>query len=159
MSDTPDYVGMIVESDEDGEWYGVKGMKWGVRKERSQLRAEAAQRAGTEKKSEGQTSSTSAKKGGSSESPNQRYARIQSESKAGRKDQLSDDDLQWFNKRAQAMERLEKIEDANPSWLKDTTAQVLREVAKETMKQVVGSVARTYISEPLVDAVVASKKK
>lgn len=149
MSSALDYVGMIVEAEEDGEWYGIKGMKWGVTRSKAQLRA--------------------AKKGGEGPDPTkppkgpetsaQRYARLGAAARQGKANALSDEDLKWFNTRTEALSKINKLNANNPSWLKKTADEVLKNTAKKTLQSVSDATAAKYIGDPLVRAIKATPDK
>lgn len=147
MSNPPDYLANREVEEGDKVDYGIKGQKWGIRRTKAQL--QAADSKGT--------SEDKPKTPPANESASQKYDRLKSEAKAGRSSQLSDEDLRWFNARTDALTRINKLNQRDPNWLKNTTKQVLRDVAKETMKSVVTGAAKQYISNPLVDSLNSKK--
>lgn len=149
--DVPDYIGMLQVDPDDRLDYGVPGMKWGQRKSKAQLKADA------EKRSAESSGNSAPKKPPANETHSQKYDRLKAEAKAGRADQLSDDDLRWFNARTDALARINKLNQKDPDWLKKTSKQVLQEVAKESMKAVVGAGTVSYISGPIIDAIKSKK--
>ena len=147
MTKGPDYVSMIVESEEDGEWYGIKGMKWGIRRDKKQLAAAKKNGADPTKAPSGP------------ESPSQRYARFGAAARQGKASALSDEDLKWYNARTDALKKINAINAQNPSWLKKTADEVLKNTAKKTLQSVSDATAAKYIGDPLVKAIKATPDK
>lgn len=142
--------------------YGVKGMKWGIRRSSSQLRAAAKTR---------QAQPEAAKSGAQSgkqptphlqkltgiqahvESSPARYARLKAEAKAGRASQMTEQDLKFFNARTEALSKVNKMNEKKSGWLADTTKTVLLNSTQKSMQAVSDSVANKYISGPIIDAI------
>lgn len=143
----PDYLANRTVEEGDKLDYGVAGMKWGIRKDRATLRAEAAKRATTESKPSGEASQKKTSSG--VESPAEKYARLGAAARAGKAQGLSDEDLKWYNARTDALARINKLNQKDPSWLKKTTDEVLKNVAKNTLQQVVQNAANAKVVAPL----------
>lgn len=93
------------------------------------------------------------------ESSSDRYARLAAEASEGRASKMTEQDLKFFNARSDALAKINKMNQADPNWLKETTKKVLLSAAEKQMQAVADGVANKYISGPLIDAVGATKKK
>lgn len=140
-----DYLGMITPKPEDRQDHGVKGMKWGVRRSSSQLKAAAAKRGES-------TSTSSSSKPSGPETSVQRYARLKAQAKSGGGNQMSEEDLKFFNARTEALAKVNKLNETNPGWLHTTTKTVLQQAAQRQMQAIADGIANKYISGPVIDA-------
>lgn len=151
-----DYLGAVFASPRDGQWYGVKGMRWGVRRPRSVLRKEAAKRASSE-------SSTAPKKPATnpdgSETSTARYARLAAQAKEGRGSEMSDTDLKFFNARTEALNKVNKMTEEDPGWLSKTAKKVVQQTAERQMQSVSDALADKYVGKPITDAIKGTAKK
>lgn len=152
-SETKDYLAFHKTEDGDALQYGVLGMKWGRRRSDAAIAADAATRAkagepitATKKLAE----VTKAPSG--PESSHDRYARIASVAKGGGAKGLSDDDLKFFNARTEAIKKVDKMFEEKPSWLRSTSEDVVRAVAKQQMQAVLAAVATKMISARVNEA-------
>jgi hypothetical protein len=159
--DIPDYLAAAFVTEGDKVDYGVKGMKWGVRRSSSQLKSAAKSR-GESKKTESKpeekktTSSSSSSTSGQVQPPSvetsaQRYARLAETAKQGGASSLSDTDLKFFNARTDAITKINKMYEEKPGWLAETSKKVLLNTAEQTMQQVSNGVAKKYISGPILE--------
>jgi hypothetical protein len=159
-----DYLAALKLEPGDKLDYGVRGMKWGIRRSSAQLRSAAQTRKVSEaksptdhlKKAAGQK--PEAKKPGSNiqdhvESSPARYARLAQEAKAGKASQMSEQDLKFFNARTEALQKINKINEKKPGWLADTSKKVLQQTAQNSMQSIADGVAKKYISGPVIDAI------
>lgn len=159
-----DYLAALRPEPGDKLDYGVRGMKWGIRRSSAQLRSAAQTRKVSEaksptdhlKKAAGQK--TDAKKPGSNiqdhvESSPARYARLAAEAKAGRASRMSEQDLKFFNARTDALQKINKLNEQKPGWLAETSKKVLQQTAQNSMQAVADSVANKYVSKPIIDAI------
>lgn len=137
---TPDYIGMILEDPDDVEHYGVPGMKWGQRRSDAQLKAAAASRGDSQSSSGGSEAA-------------QRYERIKAQAKAGKAKDLSEEDLKWFNARTEALGKINKLTQKNPNWLKQTTNEVFKGVAKKSYQAIADAAVEKYVTGPLTDSI------
>lgn len=163
MSQPNDYLGVIVTKPGDAKHYGVPGMKWGVRRSRKE-RAAAAAKNDAPKKTDGSKSSTSVtpKKGNiqdNVESSSARYARLQAEAKAGRASDMTEQDLKFFNARTEALAKINKLNEENPSWLRETTTKVVQQTAQRQMQSLSDTLADKYIGDPIKAAIKGAEKK
>lgn len=142
-----DYIGALKVEPGDKEDSGVKGMKWGVRRDRSTLRKEAAKRAASTPEKKPATNPDG------SETSAARYARLAAEAKAGKSSQLSDTDLKFFNARTEALSKINKLNETKPGWLAETTKSVLQTTAKNQMQSVSDALANKYVGNPIKDAI------
>lgn len=146
------YLAMETPRSGDRLDYGVKGMKWGVRRSSSQLKAAAAKSGGSEKPAQSKPS-------GGSESAQTRYARLAYEAKNGQGGAMSDDDLKFFNARTDALAKVNKLNETSPGWLKTTTKSVLQNTAQKQMQSIADGIASKYISDPVLAALREQAKK
>lgn len=153
-----DYLGMTKVEDGDGLWYGVLGMKWGRRRSDAALAAAEHARAKA-----GEPVTPTVKRSDGPESSHDRYARIAGIAKGGGAKGLSDDDLKFFNARTEAIKKVDKMFEHKPSWLRSTSEDVVRAVAKQQMQAVLAAVATKMISarvsEALTQAQANAQKK
>jgi hypothetical protein len=151
-----DHVAMIREQVSDLVQFGIKGMKWGVRRTDAQLAKDTAKRkaAGEEvtptQKAKQVTTGT--------ETTQQRYARLTGEAKGGGQKNWSDEDLKFYNSRTEALSKVNKMFEQNPGWLSTTSKKVLQNAAQRTMQDITNGVANKYITVPVLDAVEPKKK-
>lgn len=166
-----DYIAAIKAQPKDLQQAGVKGMKWGVRRSSAQLRAAARARGDApEKKTE---SSDTAKKAASStpankpsgniqdnvESSPARYARLAAQAKAGQASAMSEQDLKFFNARTDALAKVNKLNETQPGWLRETSVRVLQQSAQRQMQGIADSLADRYIGDPLKGAIGAKAQQ
>lgn len=159
-----DYIAAFKAKPKDLQQSGVKGMKWGVRRSSSELRAAAKARGDTKaKKAESaaakkeSTSSAPAKKPAGDiqdkvESSADRYARLAEQAKAGKASAMTEQDLKFFNARTEALAKINKITETQPSWLRDTTTKVIQQSAQRQMQTLSDNLADKYIGDPLKNA-------
>jgi hypothetical protein len=156
-----DYLGAVFAKPADKVDYGVRGMKWGVRRPRSVLRSEAAKRSAakpSEKKTESSTSKPSTNPDGS-ETSTARYARLQAQAKAGKGSEMTDTDLKFFNARTEALSKVNKLNEQDPSWLSKTAKKVIQTSAERQMQGLSDALADKYIGKPIKDAIAGTDKK
>jgi hypothetical protein len=138
-----DYLAIVVAGPDDREDSGVKGMKWGVRKDSAQLKADAAKR--------GEAHSSEMKPAGE-ETSVQKYARLKAQAKGGGGTSMSDADLKFFNARTEALSKVNKLNQNKPGWLHTTTKSVLQMAAQKQMQAIADGIANKYISDPVIAA-------
>lgn len=150
-----DYLAMRKAEPKDAKQYGVKGMKWGVRRRSGELKEAAKQRQATAtiKKPDAKADSGEPPV---AESSATRYARIQQQAKAGGGTQLSDADLKFFNARTEALSKIAKLNEEKPGWLAETTKDVLQKTAKRQLQSISDAVADKYVGAPLKGALVGA---
>lgn len=117
----------------DLEHHGIKGMKWGIRRNRQQIDSAAK----------------APKKHDGPESHGQKYERLRAEIKKNGPNALSTEDLNFVNARADALNRVAKLE-SNKNWLADTSKQVLQETGKKLMKDLTQQAVKQFIVKPLM---------
>lgn len=155
----PDYIAMRLEEEKDAEHYGVPGQRWGVRRSSAQLRAAAkvnppAKQAA--KKTE--TPAAPAKKPAGNiqdrvESSADRYSRLAAQAKDGRAKEMTQEDLKFFNARTEALSKVEKLNEKQPGWLRDTTTKVVQQSAQRQMQSIADTLADKYIGDTLKSAI------
>lgn len=168
-----DYVAAFLAKPRDIKHVGVKGMKWGVRRDRAQL---AAARGGPAKSKSGAPAkkpetappavagSGVAKKPGGNiqdnvESSAARYGRLESQAKAGRASEMTEQDLKFYNARTDALAKINKMNEEQPSWLRETATKVVQQSAQRQMQTLADSLADKYIGDPIKDALKGAAKK
>ena len=130
--------------------HGIKGMKWGVRRSEAQL-----ERAGN-RSSEPEAPKVNTTVG---EDSRDRYARLESIARSGRASEMSEPDLKFFNARTEALKKVEKMYQQDPSWLKTTAKEVLQSTAKKSMQSITDAVADKYIGSPIKSAINSQSPK
>lgn len=157
-----DHVAMIiVDPDADKEDSGVKGMKWGIRRDRTALKAAAAKRK-TESEKKPDDSSTKKPSGNIQdhvESSAERYARLSAHAKSGKASDMTDQDLKFFNARTEALNKIQKLNESDPSWLSKTSKKVVQTTAERQMQSLSDTLADKYIGKPIADAIKGAAKK
>lgn len=159
-----DYLAILRPKPEDAMQYGILGMKWGRRRTDAQIAKDHASRkaAGEDvtptKKAE---SSPGTKAITGEETSAQRYSRLASQAKQGKAAEMSEADLKFFNARTDALAKINKLNETNPSWLQSTSKKVLQQAAQNTMQSIADGVAKKYISSPILDGLnkTADQKK
>lgn len=152
------------DPDKDVKHHGVKGQRWGVRRSSSALAAAARMRPGasakkdsTEKKPAASSSGTVKEKPKGNiqdhvESSTDRYDRLTGAAKAGRAHEFTEADLKFYNARTDALAKINKMNEQQPSWLKDTATKVIQQSAQRQMQGLADAVADKYIGDPLKNA-------
>jgi hypothetical protein len=160
-----DHIAAIKAEPKDLQQVGVKGMKWGVRRSSSELRAAAKARGdASTKKTESSDNSKSAASSASTKKPENsiqdnvesssaRYARLAGQAKAGQASAMSEQDLKFFNARTDALAKIDKMYETQPSWLRTTAVNVLQQTAQKQMQSIADEIAGKYIGTPLKDAI------
>jgi len=152
-----DYLAAIFKKPEDAGHHGVKGMRWGIVRSDAQISNDTQKR-----HSSGEKVTPSAKAKAAvahpthnpdgSETSATRYARLSEQVKAGNTGVMSEPDLRFFNARTEALAKVNKLNEKNPSWLTSTSKKVLQQAAQNTMQSIADGVAKKYISGPLLEA-------
>lgn len=156
----PEMVALRVVEDDDAEQSGVKGMRWGVRRSSAALRAAAKARGDAPAKKESTDEKAAASSGSSVKKPAgniqdhvessaDRYARLESQARAGKASDMTEQDLKFFNARTEALAKIEKITAEQPSWLKETAVKVVQQSAQKQMQAVADTITDKYIGDPI----------
>jgi hypothetical protein len=161
-----DYLGAFFESPKDGKWYGVKGMKWYQRRTPAEL-AKARGASAPKKEADSapaKTATASApKKTGNIqdnvESSSSRYARLDSQAKSGRASEMTEQDLKFYNARTDALAKINKMNEEQPSWLRETATKVVQQSAQRQMQTLADALADKYVGDPIKDALKGAAKK
>jgi hypothetical protein len=155
-----DYLSAFFESPRDLKQYGVKGMKWYQRRSPAEL-AKARGASGAKKEGDStkkETSSTSAPKKPAGniqdnvESSSTRYARLDAQAKSGRASDMTEQDLKFYNARTDALAKINKLNQEQPSWLRETATTVIQTTAQRQMQAIANSLADKYVGNPIKDA-------
>lgn len=155
MTDTvPDYLGMHKVKEGDAVQYGVKGQQWGVRRSSRQLAAAAKVNPPAKQVAKKTETAAPAKKPDGNiqdrvESSSERYARLASQAKAGKADAMTEQDLKFFNARTEALSKINKLNETQPGWLRETSVRVLQQSAQRQMQSIADTVADKYIGDVL----------
>ena len=162
-----DYLAMRSKEPEDREDHGIKGMRWGIRRNDRQIVADQSKRqAKGEEVTKTAKSAAAAPSASGSQKPAQkgniqdnvessqsRYARLASQANSGRASEMSEQDLKFFNARTEALAKINKMNERDPGWLSKTTKTVLQSTAQKTMQDISNGVANKYITSPVLDAI------
>lgn len=136
----PDYetflelLGERIDSMSDAEMKhrGIKGMKWGVRKD----------------------DSSSSTKGPISapkdEAPSARYDRLLTNVKKHGANSLSEEDMQFVIKRGEAIRKIEKLNEERPDWFSSIAQKALKKAGERRMNNLAEGYAKKYIDDVLV---------
>jgi len=150
-----DHLAMVSVEPQDKVDYGVRGMKWGVRRSSSQLKVAAVKRdvavrpiIPVAKKSVDDDP----------ESSTQRYARLQAQGKAGKAKDMSDVDLKFFNARTEAVAKVNKLNETQPGWLAATAKKTLLGTVEKELATVAAAVAGKYVSSRVIDGIKDNSK-
>ena len=161
-----DYEALMRAKKTELKQFGIRGMRWGIRRTDAQIAKDTvARKSSGEKvtptaKAEAATSSTKTEsKPVSEESASQKYARLAGEAKGGGAKSWSEADLKFFNSRTEALTKVDKMFTQNPSWLRATSKKVLQQAAQTMMQDVASGVAKKYITTPILDSIPEPKKK
>lgn len=150
-----EYIAAFKVSPNDMLQFGRKGMKWGVRRDRSELRT-AGKKASTSDKPAAAGSKGNIQD--NVESSSSRYDRIAGTAKAGRAQELTEQDLKFFNARTDALAKVSKMNEVQPSWLAETSKKVIQQTAQNQMQAVADGIAKKYIGGPILDAINGGKE-
>lgn len=155
-----DYVGAFLAEPKDLLQYGVKGMKWYVRRSDKELAAARTSKSAT-KKDDDKSSAPPAKKPSGNiqdnvESSSSRYARLDQQAKAGKAFEMTEQDLKFYNARTDALAKINKMNEEKPSWLRETTTTVIQSAAQRQMQMVANGLADKYVGDPIKAALKAS---
>lgn len=162
-----DYLAAILEEPTDLEHSGVKGMKWGVRRSRTDRKlarhktaTEIVDRVG---KIVADNKPSSAKPHGNIqdhvESSAARYDRLKAQAKSGDAKSMTDQDLKFFNARTEALAKINKMNEAQAGWLSTTTKKVVQTAAQKAMQDIANGITDKYVSAPILKGVGAEPKK
>lgn len=141
-----DYLAMAQPEEGDREDSGVKGMRWGVRRNRSQLKVAAQKRADSPDHVK-----NAASKPSGPETSSARYNRLKTEAKAGLGKNMSDEDLKFFNARTEALKKVDALNQSQPGWLSKTSKKVIQTTAEKTLQDISNGVANKFITAPILD--------
>jgi hypothetical protein len=151
-----DYLAHLTAEPTDRVDHGVIGMKWGQRRSSAALRSAASSRKAAapsgEKKAATPDHLAKSTIQDHVESSSSRYSRLAGEAKLGRASQMTEQDLKFFNARTEALAKINKLNESEPSWLSKTSKNVLQTVAQQQMNAVATGIANKYISGPILDS-------
>lgn len=86
------------------------------------------------------------------ESSSARYDRLAAQAKEGRAKEMTEVDLKFFNARTEALSKVAKLNEVQPSWIRDTTTKVVQQSAQRQMQSIADNLADKYIGDPLKNA-------
>lgn len=161
-----DYLSLLREKAKTGsiKQHGIKGMRWGIRRTDSQIAKDTVARKSsgdpvTDTAKAKQAHATAAAKPGiGGETSAQRYSRLAGEAKGGGQNNWSQEDLNFFNSRTEAINKVNKMFEQKPGWLSTTSKTVLQKTAQRTMQDIANGVTNKYITVPVLDAIEPKKK-
>ena len=172
-----DYLAMDKPSKLDMVQHGVKGMHWGIIRDRATLRASKKPHPTDPNKilvkdsKTGQTHEAPRTKSApppaaaphkvvgaaSGETSQARYNRLAEQAKAGRANEFDEQDLKFFNARTEALAKINNLNQQDPGWLSSTTKKVLQTSAERALQNISNSVTDKYLSGPVIEALGAAK--
>lgn len=154
-----DYIGAAIANPRDIQHYGRKGMKWGQK-----IFTKGGDKGGGgDTKAKAEAPKTKSSSGASAapakrppgniqdnvESSSSRYARLDSQAKSGRADEMTEQDLKFYNARTDALAKINKMNEEKPSWLRETTTTVIQSAAQRQMQMVTNAIADKYVGDPI----------
>lgn len=154
-----DWVAILKKRKPEVKQFGIKGMRWGIRRTDSQIAKDTQKRASAGEPVTNTQKAKAATTPSGDESASSRYARLTSEAKGGGAKNWSEQDLKFYNARTEALTKVDKMFSQNPSWLQATSKKVLQQAAQNTMQSVADGVAKKYITTPILDSIPEPKKK
>lgn len=130
--------------------YGVKGMKWGVRRSNSGGRLTSTP-AAAKAHAEGRvhTKTETAPHSGAQESSIAQYNRLKKQVAKKGASSLSDEELRFLNSRAEAISKANKTFHNQNSWLSKNVKSSLDAAASKLMKDVVQAAVTKHAATPL----------
>lgn len=134
-----DYLGQLKLESNDKLDYGVKGMKWGIRK--------PSDSAGS---TSGGSTTKSIPKAPANETHGQKYDRLRMQVKTHGTNSLSQEELNFVNARTEAIAKINKMNVSSPGWLTDASKVVLQETTKTLMKDLAVKAGKQFIVKPLI---------
>ena len=174
---------IMAKPGEDALQYGVKGMKWGVRKADSSSSSKGGPTKLPPRSHEppdGKGGPTKLpprshnppvkieegpgkvpdgpRKQSAAEPSAERYARLREQARLGKAHLMSEDDLKFFNARTEALAKINKLYQQDPSWISKTSKKVVQNVAEKAIQDVANHVATKYITVPVTKAIGETKK-
>lgn len=150
-----DYIGAAMAKPGDLMQYGRKGMKWGQRiftkgKDSDSADGKAASKTG------GATSAPAKRPPGNIqdnvESSSARYDRLATQARTGRAHEMTEQDLKFFNARTEALNKINKMNETQPSWLRETATKVVQQSAQRQMQTIADALADKYVGDPIKQA-------
>jgi len=153
-----DYLGSHDVDPDDRLDHGIKGMRWGIRRSDKQIATDHSKRAASgepvTKTAKSAAAPAATHKGNIQdhvESSSARYSRLAAQAKAGKASEMTEQDLKFFNARTDALAKINKMNEKDPSWLSKTTKTVLQNSAQKAMQDVADGVTKKFITKPLLD--------
>lgn len=154
------YLASFKKVDDDALHFGVKGMKWGIRRSSQELASGKAGGGGGEGGDKKLASVSKPLYGAASgESSTERYARISAIARAGQSDSLSDQDLNFYTKRTSALKQVNDANAKDQHWMAKAAVQARNNIAQAAMQEVGGAAVRKFISGPMIDKINSSGAK
>lgn len=154
MTKPSDYLAaFFADPEKDKVDYGVPGMKWGIRKDKSDGKSSKKDESPKEAPKASSSLAPQVFGAASGETSGARYARLAQDAKSGQAHNMSEQDLKFFNARTEALTKINKLNEAKPSWLADTAKKVVQQTAQNQMQAISDGVAKKYISGPILDGI------
>lgn len=153
-----DYIAAFKVARSDLLQYGRQGMRWGIRRSSAELRAAgpvtpATKKPTTDVKAKASSGSSAVKSDAGPETPAARYARLESQARSGKSRDMSEEDLKFFNARTDAIKKVDKMFEQKPTWLQETTREVVQSAAKMQMQNLANTLANKYIGDPIAKSI------
>lgn len=153
MPEGRDYLAMVAKQPKDALQYGIKGMKWGIRRSPEQLAADSGN------SGDGESSKKTSTTPSGPETSRERYSRLRAQAAKNGPSSLEDEDLKFINNRTEALSKVAKLNQQKPGWLSETGKKVLQNTAKNSMAQVAEALAQKHVSGPIVENITGAQKK
>lgn len=128
----------VVPYDPDLEHSGVKGMKWGVRKDNPDKAVRKADKA-AQKIGERSPSSKGP------ESTADRYTRLLTKARAQGANSFTDEELQFVTKRGDAINKINRLNERKPNWIAELAQQQIKQTAQKQMRVVSDDMTKKYV--------------
>jgi len=123
-----DYLAAFKAQEEDAEQSGVKGMRWGFRKNKPVKEIIAPD------------------KGSAGESSAQKYVRLTTHAKKQGANSLSDDDLKFVTQRGNAITQVNRLNEKKPGWIADLAKQTLKQATQKQINSISDDLSKKYVN-------------
>lgn len=121
--------------------FGVRGMRWGIRKGTSSSGSSSS------------GSSTSTSKPTGPEHPAERYTRLLAQAKQKGANSLNEEELRFVTQRGDAITKVNRLNERKPGWLSEAAKQALTGAAKKRLNSIADGVSKKYIDDVLLNTV------
>lgn len=130
-----DYLAFLIKESQDAEQFGIKGMKWGVRRSKRELQA--------------QSSNSSEKTNAGAETSSERYTRLMAKAKTQGANSFTDEELRFVTARGNAIAQVNRLNERKPGWATAVATKVIKNAAQKQMTSVANTLSQKYIGDAL----------